>query len=161
MANQLSETTIYVENFPLETSETTLRKLFQNFGKICNITIPTFPTEHPLCKGLAKPKTQGYAFIEFASIDHANMACDFFNDLKIVLCINNDSVYTNELNEKNDKMTEHSHYELMMKIRDNLEFRNLTLLRVMPMKNFNTLKEVFKEKRMMSLIGAAKLLVTM
>lgn len=138
--------TLYVENFPLETTEETLHKLFNYFGKIKRVELPTFASEHPLCKGLPRPKTKGYAFIEYDKQTDADKACNFFNTLEnIMYKSNTDYVDTNN--------------SLRTVILDNLEFKNFRCLRVMSKEKFTDMTRRYNEQRLISLIEVAKLLV--
>lgn len=149
--------TIYIENFPLNASEKLLQRLFVNFGPIKHIELPTFEPEHPLCRGLPKPKTKGYAFVEFTKKDAADKACDFFNDLDYIKMAaqihNGENVRTVVEGWKLEDPS------LAQSIVQNLEFRRLLLLRVMPKKQFQELSRAYNEKRLHSLIGAARLLM--
>lgn len=136
--------TLYVENFPLETSKTTLTKLFNNFGKVTRVELPTFSPEHPLCKGLPRPKSKGYAFIEFLKQVEARRAQEFFNNLDIIL--HKDIENTQGMDE------------ICNKIIYNLEYRNLRYLRVMTKEDFTNLTNLYTGQRLSSLIEAAKLL---
>lgn len=136
---------LYVENFPLETSKTTLIKLFTNFGKVTRVEVPTFLPEHPLCKGLPRPKSKGHAFIEFLKQDEADRARKFFNNLDIILSSNN----TNNNLEMKD---------ICSGIVCNLEYKNLRCLRVMTKEDFTNLSKLYTHQRLSSLVGAAKLL---
>lgn len=138
--------TLYVENFPLETSKTTLNKLFTNFGKVTRVELPTFSSEHPLCKGLPRPKSKGYAFVEFLKQVEADQAREFFNNLDTILLEDNAN--------NNSGMNE----DISNKIVRNLEYRKFRCLRVMTKENFTNLTELYIEQRLSSLVGAAKLL---
>lgn len=150
----VSSRTIYIENFPLNTSENTLSKLFKNFGKIKRIDVPTFEPQHPLCRGLPKPKAKGYATIEFTSKDAAEKALEFFNDLNYIT-----QIFDDKASESTKNGDEQPDSLLRNKIVNNLEFKNLLLLRVMSFRTFQDLKERYNEQRFQSLVRAAKLLI--
>lgn len=148
--------TIYIENFPLNASEKLLERLFSKFGPIKHINMPTFEPEHPLCRGLPKPKTKGYAFVEFSKRGDADQACRFFNDLNYIklaarLFNGGDIRDYDELACESSPTTQ--------SIIQNLEFRKLLLLRVMPKDRFQELSKQYNEKKLQSLINAARLLM--
>lgn len=150
--------TIYVENFALGTSQKLLERLFNYFGPIKHIDLPTFEPEHPLCRGLPKPKSKGFAFVEFKQKEAADKACQFFNDLdyiKMVAQLQRDgTLSTPECDIQASQNTMDR-----MKIIQNLEFRNLLLLRVLPKRKFQELSRGYNEKKLQTLVGAAKLLI--
>jgi RNA recognition motif-containing protein len=150
--------TIYVENFPLNTPERLLQKLFANFGTVKHVDLPTFEPEHPLCRGLPKPKAKGYAFIEFTKKDAADKSCRFFNDLEYIKTVAR-IIKSGDTTQQpvNDSLLEDP--TLYRSIVQNLEFRKLLLLRVMPKKKFQDLSRTYNEKKLNSLIGAARLLM--
>lgn len=148
----ITSRTIYVENFPLETTRSLLDRLFGNFGTIENIELPTFGPEHPLCRGLAKPKTKGYAFIEFGSLDAAKHACSFFNKLDFIL--------RDDLSEDHKtKKTKLDTDELVNKISDNLEYRRLLNVRVMTKEKHQEMVKRFGDMKFQSLVKTAELLI--
>ena len=143
-----------MENFPLNTTETVLKKLFSKFGTIKRIDLPTFNPEHPICRGLPKPKVKGYAFIEFSSRDEANKATTFFNDLTFI-----------QFNKQNipnaDSQLKGDDHELRIEIWQNLEFNELLNVRVMPKQTFQDLSDRYNDQKFKSLVRAAKLLAIM
>lgn len=150
--------TVYIENIPLNASEKLLHKLLVNFGPIKHIELPTFEPEHPLCRGLPKPKAKGYAFVEFAKKESADRACRFFNDLdyiKMAAQIYNGQPAYRVL----DGPMTLEDSSLAKSIVQNLEFRKVLLLRVMPKKKFQDLSRAYNEKKLHSLVGAARLLM--
>ena len=143
--------TLYVENFPLTTTEVSLQRLFANFGKVNHLNLPKFDSTHPICRGLPVAKSKGYAFVEFATKDSADSANTLFNDLNFILNSSNGDTCSNaKLNEQ----------LVAEKLRNNLEFKQLLQMRVMPKKRFQELTDRYNEQRFNSLVRAAKLLYT-
>lgn len=139
----MADSTIYVENFPLETRQDTLLEIFKTFGSIKNIKMATFDPEHPLNKAHKKnshhiPVAKGYSFIEFHTKSGAEEACSYFNDLNRILA-------TDEEDTPGKKGPEgDSRYRL---------------LRVMSKKNFKDISVRYDEQRYQSLVKVAKRLL--
>lgn len=168
--------TVYVENFPLTTPVSLVQKLFGNFGHVKGVDMPTFDQTHPICRGLPKPKSKGYAFIEFSHENEAQRACQFFNDLTYILSASvrldhqdsqsfvSQSLSIEEIKEAlsrrrqvDDKIGESE--DLREKVLSNLEFKKLLLVRVMMKKEFQKLSEHYNQMRFQSLVRAAKMLL--
>lgn len=148
----MSSSSLYIENFPLNTTEATLTKLFSHFGKVKRIELPHFEPEHPICRGLPKPKSKGYAFIEFMSKGDAEKAYIFFNDINHIVHVDDRSSIV--------KYQDHSELDtLRIKIMQNLEFKSLLLIRVMPRQKFQELTRHYHEHKFQSSVRAAKLLL--
>lgn len=145
------ERIVYVENFVLNTTETKLSNLFKNFGKVKQIDLPTFDNEHPLNKGLPRPKCKGYAFIEFQTADEASRVCEFYNDLNIIL--------ERDTSEAKSNIESYSLAEIQKKVFENLEFKDLLSLRVMPKVKHVELTRRYNNQRFQSMVRAAKFLV--
>lgn len=148
----ITSNAIYIENFPLDTNENLLRKLFSHFGKIQKIDLPTFESSHPICRGLVNPKTKGFAFIEFTNTDSSDKACRFFNDIDLILreCRHSKQAH---------KRVKLDGDQLTKAIFENLEFEKLLSMRIMPKGMHKDLTQKYKEARYQSMIRAAHLLV--
>lgn len=133
---------IYIENFPLNTTESILKEVFIGFGKIEKIDLPIFGPEHPLTKKLKREQTQGYAFIEFTDKQSVKKACDHFNSISNIL--QNDTEILDD--------TEDEKFKISGKY-------NMALIRVMPKQLYVTLAKRYDEQRFLSMVNAAKLLV--
>lgn len=140
--------TIYIENFPLDTRESLLHKLFSHFGRIKHLELPTFDANHPINRGLTVPKTKGYAFIEFSSKAEAENALRFFNSLDNIL-------YNPEEHQAGDS-NDSSKSNLNSKLLNSLEFKNLIQLRVMSKKFHSSVVQQYKEQKQLAIVMAAK-----
>lgn len=140
--------TLYIEQFPLDTSEDKLQEIFSLFGTISSIDIPHFPPEHPLCQGYQKPKSKGYAFLEFLQKSDAERAFKFFNGLENILSLSQSIESVVEDDTKDD---------LRNKILHKTEYRSLMPLRVMMKQKYLELEQRYEEQRLKSLIKSAKL----
>lgn len=142
--------TIYIENFPLDTREALLHKLFSHFGRIKHLELPTFDINHPLNKGLPVPKTKGYAFIEFSSLGEAENAIKFFNDLENIL-------HEPEKDVGDDlKNCQDSKNSLRAKLLNSLEYKSVIKVRVMSKKFYSSVMLRYKEKKQLAIVMAAK-----
>lgn len=169
--------TLYIENFPLNTTSGLIHKLFAHFGPIKGVDLPTFDANHQMCRGLPAPKAKGYAFVEFANPEDAQKACKLFNGLSYILAAASKLLGQSKLTAKIEESLAdkaaaasagtsialdrdgHSMADLKQTILSNLEYRKLLLIRVMTKHKFQTLAARYNELRLQSQVGAAKMLL--
>jgi RNA recognition motif-containing protein len=81
---------IYVGNLSFDTSEDELRKAFEEFGKVANVTI---------LKDKFSGKSRGFGFVEMPSNDEANAAINGLNGREIA----GRSIKVNEARPQTDR----------------------------------------------------------
>lgn len=142
-----TNSTIYIENFPLTTKPKILHDVFSCFGHIIAIKLPTFPPGHPLNIDPNYPSCKGFAFIQFASQSDAQKACDFFHNLNNIFHL-----------YKKDKEQRIS-YSMLFKITsDSIDHHSILLCRVMSKRAFLELEKDYENTKFKSLTGVAKML---
>lgn len=147
--------TIYIENLSLVTTKDNLTELFSKFGKVQDIQLPLFPTEHPINKtrnSQGSTKTKGYAFIEFQDEAEAELARKFFNNLDNILISKEQGKEIQPDDQSGDN-------NLRAKVLQHDLFYRFQHMRVLSMQDYNRLSEEFKGRKIQSLIEAAKCFV--
>lgn len=147
--------TIYVENFPIDISENALNNIFKIFGTIRHVELPTFSPNHPRNKGRSKLQTKGFAFIEYTSIEFAEKACSFFNDLKIL----SELKYQPKTETSGTCVISDGDKILLAKLEKCSGHESAYLFRVMSKRTHQYISNQYREMRLQSLIQTAKFLI--
>lgn len=143
---------LYVDLFPLDTTIEDVKGLFSIIGKVKHINMPTFYHEHPLNKGHSRPRSKGYAFVEYYSTEDAKKACDFFNDLDNMLAT------VQHPSKEDDSERLATPEDSKSKFLSNPRYILLMPLRVMLKSTYHDLVSEYKEHRFQSLMRVVKAL---
>lgn len=140
---------IYIENFPLETSSHVLKNLFSSFGEVNQIDMPTFPPGHILNADRKNLISKGFALIEFKRLEDASRACEFFSDIGLIREILTRST-DSDSNQTADKI-----YRLIQ----DTNCKQILSCTVIPKYLYIELNKQYQQQRFQSLTRAAKMLV--